>query len=103
MTDERGLTDSELVAALRSDDADDRRRAMDELYPNELGACLVRCKPKETQISTTSGSDPERMFMGLLHLAVRFGDFLGLGLHWLRNPEDDSKIQVAPAGSIREN
>lgn len=89
------LLDSELLAALRSDNADDRNQAINQLFP-EGSAVLLRARDSgNVDMTLTKEMNAGAVFTGLLFLAQRFGQHLGLALAWVPDPEQQSQIQVA--------
>jgi hypothetical protein len=92
------LTDSDIVTMLRSDNPEDRRIALGQLFPDG-GAVMVSMGPKGSAISASATVDAGRMFGGVLYLAQQLGKPLGLQLNWVQPPEDPSKIVVAQPGS----
>jgi len=91
----------DIVEGLRSDDAEERTEALDELFPNSGGTIMLHVKDlQQTQVSTTKQCDASRCFGALLFLAQSFGKHIGLHLAWVPDPKNQPKI-VVPNGPVR--
>jgi hypothetical protein len=95
--DRPALTDTDIVAGLRSEDPNRRRYALDRLFPNE-GATLITCRAMSTAVSTSSKIDASRMFVGLLFVAQQLGKVVGLQLNWAQDHQSDAGKIIVPGG-----
>lgn len=89
------LTDAEIVAGLRSEDAETRAAAINALFPDSPGgAVLIEIGVNQAQVTGTKQLDAGRMFQVSLFVTQSFGRQIGLGLHWVPDENEEKKIQV---------
>jgi len=100
-TPPRRVSDTEIVAGLRSDDEVKRREALESLFPHGGGAVLIHARPDSAQITATTRVDAGRMFNALLWLSQNVGKHLGLALGWIPTVEEQSKIQLVSGDALR--
>lgn len=98
-TNGKPLTDSEIVAGLRSDDADTRIRAFNELFPDGE-AVMVRTTAVQSHFAVTDHCHPAAIFGALLYLAQQFGKNMGLHLQWIPERQPD-KLELPPSKILR--
>ena len=94
----QALNDEDIVAGLRSHDENERRRAIDALFPDE-SAVLLKIGAMSTHIATTSRCNAAGCFAALLFTAQQFGKLLGLALAWI--PETESVLEIAPGQMLK--
>lgn len=98
MSDEpktKPITDTDIVAGLRSDDPKRRQVALDALTagPGSFGAIFVHAQAMQSAVSSTSTLDAGRLFTAMLFLAQQLGAQVGLQLGWVpRQPGKDEII-----------
>jgi len=89
------LTDSEIVAGLRSTDATEQGKALDALFPGDDVLMTVVGKAVGRTASSTR-VDVSRLFPALLAITQQFGGYLGLKLDWLRQQPAPNALVVPP-------
>lgn len=90
-----------IVAGLRSENAEDRQRAMDALFPGEH-ALLIREREQSVSSCSTSRLDLGRMFSAVVAVGQQIGAGMGIQLNWVgtRNPKKPG-IEVVCEGVLR--
>lgn len=82
----KGMTDTDIVCGLRSDDPEKRRKALDAVFNDRngsFGAVLVTAGAMTSQMSSTTTLDAGRLFNALLYVQQQLGASLGLALGWV--------------------
>lgn len=95
-----GLTDAEIVEALRGTDPERREAALAALYPEALGAVLIQVERDSTAISIQSLCDAAKCFAATVFTAQQFARALGIELNWAEPRHQKSPIQVVPGSAI---
>lgn len=94
------LTDTDIVAGLRSDEPERRRIALEALCGMDNGV-LVVCSHKGTMVSATNNLNVQRVFAGLLFVAQQVAKHLNLALHWVPEEAPDRRqIVIAPGDAL---
>ncbi len=94
------MTDTDIVAALRSDDPKRRLAGLTAICGPVNGGVLLICTPRENRVTATNNLRPDSAFLGLLFIASQIGKMLGLQLDWVPKAPPQDGLIVAPGGSI---
>lgn len=94
MTDDK-MTDEEIVAALRSGDAEQIGEALNALDLAPHGTVLLRLADEGTTFTWTKDIDFNRLFIGSLGMTQMLGRNVGLELKLVPDQPQPDKIQVA--------
>jgi hypothetical protein len=90
----RDLTDTDIIALLRSDQSAARQAGLEAVYPND-SAVLVHVSGKGTAVASTGKIDPSKVFAGLLFISQQVAAVMGLQLNWIQQPSDGRKLVIA--------
>jgi hypothetical protein len=95
------MTDSDIVAGLRSDNPKRRKAALEALCGGIHGGVLLVCTPRENRVSATNNLRPDTAFLGLMFIAQQVGKSLGLSLQWVpeQAPPQDGLV-IASGGMV---
>ena len=100
----RPKTDAEIIAALKDDDPNVRKLALDALFPLTKGTVLINSTKDGNQITATDNLDASRVFGAVLFVAIQLGKFMGMELNWLAHPgqqqQQQQGIEVVPEGAM---
>ncbi len=89
------LTPFDIVDLLRSDNGDERAKALDWLFPGQPVA-LVTHYPQTARTGLATAKTPylAGVFTALCFSAQHVGNALGMKLDWVKKPDDGQKILV---------
>ncbi len=94
------LTPFDICDLLKSEDGDERAKALDWLYPGDPVA-LIHHYPKTAQhgVATTKTTHIAGLFTALCFASQHVGGALGMKLDWVKK-RDDPKIVVVTGGGL---
>lgn len=104
-TEPEGITDTDIVAGLRSADQERRQKALSALFPEPgESAVLIHATTQNAMVATTRRVDVGRLFNAMLFVAQSLGKHLGLSLQWIHDQraamQEQDKIQVVPGDAL---
>lgn len=88
------MTDTDIVAGLRDSDPATRQKALEAAMPLTSAALVTVDKQGNVFCTVTKQIDAHRTFSGLLFMAQRIGQAIGLQLNWIQDPSRQPKIIV---------
>ncbi len=93
------LTPFDIVELLKSQNGDDRAKALDWLYPDQPVA-LIHHYPKTVQHGVATSKTPHiaGLFTALCFASQHVGNALGMKLDWVKKRDDDQKILIPRGG-----
>lgn len=93
------LTPKAIVEGLRSDDNEQRRHALEALFPTGC-AMLISVGAASTSVVTTRRVAASALFQALLYAVTQVGAVIGLKLGWIPETPKQDGIQVVPADAL---
>ena len=97
---ELGLHDDEIVGLLKSEDGNQRAKALEALYPGLTVSMVTVHKTGQLGMASTRNSNYFQLFTALCWAAGFVGQQLGMALQWGPKPggPDNKKIVIARPG-----
>ena len=93
------LTPFDVVDLIRSNDGDDKAKALDWLFPDQAVALVVHYpKTAQSGIAVTKTPHVAGLFTALCWSAQHVGNALGMKLDWVKKRPDDQKILIPRGG-----
>lgn len=87
------MTDADIVAGLRSEKPEDRRKALEALYPDQDSVIMAMTAYQLAH--TIAAKDALRVFSALVLVAEKVGQGLGMKLQWFQGPQEKSGLVIA--------
>jgi hypothetical protein len=96
------MTDAEILKLLRSDDAKERGKGLEALYPGETFALVRGTAAGRFTVESPKKVQAAILFAALVWALQQLGDAMGMGLGLIQDPrKQQSTIVVPPAAGMK--